>query len=419
MENDLCFDNFNLTDFLKKESDSDSDIEEPIQYEQPPKHIICEKISELNEIQIKNKRSYKATEDVVKLMSEMPNSSIKLPNRKKTIDALTYKSVNYSILVICDKCNEMIENNSMCCGQTMKMDSKKNNFIVHFSVVQQIHNILCKHFNVIIDYLNRERELDVISDVDDGKVYRQTSEKNQQLGYNLLFTLNLDGAQIFKSSSKSLWPVQLYLNFLPPSMRFHHENIIVSTIYFGSKKPNMVNILYPLAREFDELNKHPITIYRNHELYNFLPMIIQCVCDLPARAEVQCLKGPTGRNGCSYCYQVGVPVVNSSNRTTIRYIKETQPSAIRTHKETLLISQKVIAKDFNSEKRCDIDGVKGQSAIFMFDYIDIIDSFPTDYMHNILLGIMKNLIEIWLGKKKFLNRHLRITKLRPLQNESF
>lgn len=43
--------------------------------------------------------------------------------------------------------------------------------------------------------------------------------------------------------------------------------------------------------------------------------------------------------------------------------------------------------------------MKGPSALFLFPELDVIKSFSIDYMHGIGLGVMKHLIEIWIGKK--------------------
>lgn len=96
-------------------------------------------------------------------------------------------------------------------------------------------------------------------------------------------------------------------------------------------------------------------------------------------------------------YHPGVPILNLSKRTTIRYTKQSTLSQMRSHSETLLISQQIVA---NNSDKSSIKGVIGQSALFMFDHIDIIKAVPTDYMHNVLLDVMKDLVEIWLGKKR-------------------
>lgn len=150
----------------------------------------------------------------------MPNTTIKLPSDKWTFRSLSHEKINYKYFVVCDNCSEISEKETECyCGQKLKIDSKKNNFLVHFNVISQISHILCKNFDVIMNYLNRQHEPGIMSDIDDGNLYRTIREKNQNL-IILPFTLNLDGAQVYKSTNKSLWPVQLYLNFLPPNIRF-------------------------------------------------------------------------------------------------------------------------------------------------------------------------------------------------------
>lgn len=38
--------------------------------------------------------------------------------------------------------------------------------------------------------------------------------------------------------------------------------------------------------------------------------------------------------------------------------------------------------------------------MLMFDYIDIIHSFPVNIMHGCGLGLTEDIVEIWLGRKK-------------------
>lgn len=401
MEKDLNlnlneFDLSALSEFLEECSDSDceSDLEKYGPNERP-RNIISKKVNEVINVQIKNQFSYEATSNVFKLLNEMPGSIIQLPVDKRSTKSLTYKKFEYNILVVCGNCDEINFNRSECaCGQLMVMNSKKNNFLIHFPLEIQVRLILERHFDIILEYLNRKHVYGKMSDIDDSQLYKKIREKNA-FSYILPFTLNLDGAQVFKSSHNSLWPVQLYLNFLPPKIRFNTENIIISTLYFGPKKPNITNLLFTLATEFDSLKEKTITIYKNHEFFNFIPILIQCVCDLPARAEVQCLKNPTGKYSCSYCLHPGVPVKNLSNRTTVRYTKQLSNPSLRTHKETLLTSQRVLAQDFSGSDESDsINGIKGQSVLFLFSDIDIIKSVPTDYMHCVLLGCMKDLVQI-------------------------
>lgn len=114
-------------------------------------------------------------------------------------------------------------------------------------------------------------------------------------------------------------------------MRYLPENIILSTLHYGIKKPNMNTLLYPLASELTYLCEKLMIIYKETEFYSFRPSVMLGVFDLPARAEIQGMKGPVGKYGCPICLHPGVAVKNLSNKTTIRYTKKPlQP--LRTHK---------------------------------------------------------------------------------------
>lgn len=389
----------NFSDFFETSSESECCIENIISNE--GNNITANKAVELVQMQIKSKFSNKATTNIVKFMNEMPNAAITLPNNKNAIQRLISQKIDHKFLITCDKCSELVEDGGTCekCDRVMTKNSKKNNFIVYFPLEPQIRLILNQNFEAIIGFLNRKHANDVLSDIDDGMLYQKMSAENPHI-YILTFTVNLDGANIFKSSRDSLWPVQLYLNFLPPEIRYLPENIIISSLYYGRKKPNMVDMLYPLAAEMDFLTNQPISVYCKNEFWNFRPVMLLCSCDLPARAEVQSLKGPTGHYGCSYCYHPGLPILNNAGKTTTRFVKQASASQLRMHEETVLLAQRVSAKDFGEEEKDSNKGVKGHSAMLMFDNIDIINSFPIDYMHGIPLGIMKNLMEIWLGMKR-------------------
>ena len=58
----------------------------------------------------------------------------------------------------------------------------------------------------------------VLADIDDGAVYKEMSQFFNDK-FNVSFALNYDGAPVFKSSDVQIWPVQLYVNELPPHLR--------------------------------------------------------------------------------------------------------------------------------------------------------------------------------------------------------
>lgn len=375
-------------------------------------NIVTEKLCDVSNTQIKNQLSYKSVTDVITLMNEMPGAQVKIPERKSTFQRITAKlsPVKPIFLIFCEKCSELVEDRKPCeCGLIAKKNSKKNNFLVYFPLIPQVLRILRIHFKQIIDHIRREHVAGEISDIDDGKIYSDQNKKNSEI-LPLTLTMNLDGASIFKSSRGSLWPVQFYLNFLPPAIRYMPENMIVSILYYGVVKPDMNKLLYPIAREI-EINKEQSMLTSEGELLNFEIRISIVACDLPAKAAVQNFIGHNGKFGCSFCYHPGMPIANSTGKgKTIRFVELNHTSQLRTHDETIQQSTKCSEKNI-------LQGIKGISSVLMFPGIDLIKSFPIDIMHGVGLGIMKDLIAIWMGKKKLPTPPYKEYKLTPNNRE--
>lgn len=74
-------------------------------------------------------------------------------------------------------------------------------------------------FPYLLEYrFHRKQKYGVLSDIYDGQEYLKHAEFFES-AYNVSFALNFDGAPRFKSSSVQVWPIQLYLNELPPHIR--------------------------------------------------------------------------------------------------------------------------------------------------------------------------------------------------------
>lgn len=404
MESDTELEDFDLATFLEKDSSSDSECEanliDIVERKKQPDNILVERFSKVVNLQIKNNLPKQTTSKVLKLINNsFPESAVQLPESRKTIDTFLHTDLSYDIYVHCDNCDEFVKDKTKCpqCGVFYGKCSKKNNFFVHIPLKKQILLMLHRHFDTIISYLDRQHKNGIIADIDDGILLKEIIQKNKHVRV-LSCTLNTDGGRMFNSSTYSLWPVQIYLNFLPPSIRYKPENIIVSTLYYGKKKPDMTNLLYFVAVEFDKFVEELITVYKERDFFNFFPVLSLAVFDLQARKDIQAMKGPMGKYGCPVCYHPGNPVKNLSKKTTIRYL--TSDYKCRSHIETVNLSQKMANGECNVDEKGSIFGVKGHSPLLLFDNIDVINSVATDYMHGILLGITKDLIEIWIGKRK-------------------
>ena len=74
-----------------------------------------------------------------------------------------------------------------------------------------------------VSYQFQREKSNTVRDIFDGKNYQENMKRLKQASASsdLLLTLSLstDGVKIFKSSAKSMWPIWLRINELPPSIR--------------------------------------------------------------------------------------------------------------------------------------------------------------------------------------------------------
>lgn len=95
--------------------------------------------------------------------------------------------------------------------------------------------------------------------------------------------LNVDGLQIFKSSSRQFWPILCKIH----SNSDVYEPFPVA-IYSGKKKPNdLKRYLQNFINEVNQLQNEGISV-DNHSLQVRIKAFI---CDTPARAFLKCIKG--------------------------------------------------------------------------------------------------------------------------------
>lgn len=342
----------------------------------------------------------KSAQNIVKLINEIPGSPINLPtsvNFLKKSATMRFKREYY---LFCDGCNELCDKKNYCVECKIITKKTKSNFLVYIPLEQQIKNTLDQHFDEIINYINRIR-CDEITDIDDGKLLKHLRQKHPN-SIVLGFTLNTDGAQLHNSQKNDVWPVQLYQTFLPPHLRFKSENIIVTTLFFGRTKPDVAKLLYHLSKELIKLTEERTSFYRSGSIYHCLPTIVNCSADLPARAMLSGLKLFNGTYSCILCFHPGMSITDHLKKKYIRYVKLNTTPPERTHKSVINAVEKMSLKRLPKIKP--IEGLMKIPPMILFDGFDLSKGFTIDYMHNGLLGIMKLLLDFWLGSHRLCNK---------------
>ncbi len=167
---------------------------------------------------------------------------------------------------------------------------------------------------------------------------------------DLSLSVNVDGLPLFKSNSKEFWPI---LGCFPET------NPFVIGIYYGSGKPNIQSFLDDLIVELAELES-------DVALKNI-------ICDSPARAYVKCIKGHSGYSSCDKC------TVHGIYEQCVVYDEFNSP----------------LRSDASFRAKVDSDHHTGTSPFCKLN-INMISSFPYDYMHMVCLGVVRRILLYWV-----------------------
>lgn len=149
-------------------------------------------------------------------------------------------------------------------------------------------------------------------DIYDGKVYRRIVANEKENFLTLI--MNVDGVQVAKSSSISLWIITFAINEIPRSDRFRMKNIVVGGILSTPVKPSRDHIrrfIEPNVKELLGLEKGEAFELKNADGVHlqFLKVFLIASClDKPAQSLVQCISEPTGAFGCGRCELCGMIV---------------------------------------------------------------------------------------------------------------
>lgn len=106
---------------------------------------------------------------------------------------------------------------------------------------------------------------------------------------NIEILVNIDGLPLYRSSSKSVWPILC---------AFDHTNVFITCLYFGSQKPVPVeDFLQDFLNERKEVSCNGVVV--DGRLYNV--SIKAILCDAPARAFLKGIVYHTGYYSCERC----------------------------------------------------------------------------------------------------------------------
>ena len=168
--------------------------------------------------------------------------------------------------------------------------------------------------------------------------------------------------------------------------------MIFAGLWFGSTNPNMLTYFKPFHSSLRLLETEGIRV-ESPEAGTFIScaILLAGTCDLPAKCLVCNTVQFNGFYGCSKCKQPGESVRTDKGGTVLSFpFSQNNPKGPpRTHQGNIEDAKEAVLM----KKPC--DGVKGPSWLASLKHYDIIKGTGIDYMHAVLLGVMKMLLNLW------------------------
>lgn len=305
---------------------------------------------------------------------------------------------------LCSDCQRLVtfadgENNVHCeCGVlcNQKTLKKEGHFFLRLPLKDQILALFQNR--EVRESLRWDSESE--SDVICGRVYQ--AGVNQGLirkNCDISLQFNTDGIQLFGSSTIQTWPIQVAINELP--FRLRNQNIILCGLWYGEGKPNMNSFLSPFVDELNDL--HVNGVYLPTEPPRLVKVhTLLCPVDSMARAPLQNLKTFRGAYGCPSCLHPGEELEVGIRGGKTRLYRGGLHQ-LRNARQHLADVNSIVEQRGRGRRRArDYDairGIKGASVLMTLHLFDIVDSFVSDYLHCVLLGVVKTMFTWWTLKR--------------------
>ena len=100
---------------------------------------------------------------------------------------------------------------------------------------KEIFDLIHKKLNSHITETNDH----AIRDIHDGKLHKLVVESDPKI---CTFTMSTDGARLFHVSKRGFWPLQVFLNSLPPHLRFKYVLLCDIMVLRTEPKPDLINL---------------------------------------------------------------------------------------------------------------------------------------------------------------------------------
>lgn len=206
---------------------------------------------------------------------------------------------------------------------------------------------------------------------------------------NLQF--NVDGLPIYKSAQKGFWPILCRCG-----IDSTWSKVFIVGLFWGKGKPSSVHdFLDEFVNELYDLIVSGIDILGFH-------VDVVChsfICDAPARSYVKCIKSFNAEKGCERCDVQGLGApgpVAEKEYIGLRFFDTN--CNLRTNQSFRTQVDSDHHHDFLLSPLCRLN-------------IDLVRDIPIDYMHLVLLGVVKKCLMHWSGNVKNKGRKFHVHRI--------
>ncbi|KAH9385017.1 hypothetical protein HPB48_027053 [Haemaphysalis longicornis] len=177
------------------------------------------------------------------------------------------------------------------------------------------------------------------------------------------------------------------INELPEHLR--HKNVLVAMLWYGQTHPDMTLLLSSFVEQMEDLSAEGITWNGGTDTVQSKIYCLSCCADAPARAIMQNMYQFNGHYGCGWCLHPG-EVIDGLIFALPHRDCVCEPVPEEDTEETL--AQMIEAAATGKP----ILGVKGPTPLMNLEHFDVVWGFTPDYMHCVLLGTTRQLLDLWL-----------------------
>lgn len=298
------------------------------------------------------------------------------------------------------ECNTTDSGGHQCTGlryrRSLQNQAKKQRdpYFVTVSLEQHLTKLLeCDDIWAKIQQYKTKPNSTSIRDIVDGRVYKKNKESGGFLANedNLSLLFNTDGIPLYKSSKVNIWPVFLAINELPPEEQFAKKNMILWGLWQGKGKPRFSTFFEAFTDDLIRLKFKGFSIMKT-----FHPKLMLSLgtTDLQGKAYLMYMSHHNGVNGCITCTEEGYTTKQGKGHVRCYPFKD-PPASLRTSES--VVEDSLTAVECGNRVR----GFHDVTPLAKLPWFDLVLGIVPDYMHGVLLGVTKQLLNLWLASSKF------------------